>query len=151
MLHKAFPREPIRLESTKVHVNPPEKTRPDQHFWACLHLHDQMPSALQLRHWVAHSLNPASRGRALAPQASSPLPLANRWADGVTKCVGGCGNLLPACGEEDAHRWPIYRLDLDADVTQQSGTVCAAALMGFMEQQLTTAESPLTSAKTGSV
>lgn len=30
--------------------------------------------------------------------------------------------------EKEAPRWPIYRPDLDADVTQQSGTVCAAAL-----------------------
>lgn len=36
-------------------------------------------------------------------------------------------------GEEEAPRWPTYRPDLDADVTQQSGTVCAAAPMGFMQ------------------
>lgn len=33
--------------------------------------------------------------------------------------------------EKEAPRWPIYRPDLDADVTQQSGTVCAAALMVY--------------------
>lgn len=35
---------------------------------------------------------------------------------------------------EEAPRWPIYRPELDADVTQQSGTVCAAALLCFMER-----------------
>lgn len=48
----------------------------------------------------------------------------------VTRCVHRRRKLLLLlCGEEEAPRWPIYRPDLDADVTQQSGTVCAAAAL----------------------
>lgn len=98
-------------------------------------------------------------GDSLLPVLSfTPSPLrvhhnsqSRRGNEGLS---GGCRSLLPPRlprGEEGAPRWPIYRPELDADVTRQSGTVSAAALVGFIAEQLTTAESPLTSAKTGSV
>lgn len=96
---------------------------------------DAISSAAQDNKWHVHSLLQLPL---LADSLTCKHPL--RFINEV--CQEGCRNLLPIlplrCGEE-APRLPIYRPDLDADVTQQSGTVCAAALLCFMEQQLPTA------------
>lgn len=131
----------------------PENTKAAHHLRACFHLHSQMPSTLQQR----VSLIPAYQDRSVALHAlqgrfcqlchSQPLQLIakHRRDAAMTRCV-------QRRREEEAPRWPIFRPDLEADVTQQSGTVCAAALGGgFHGTAADCCIELLTSAKTSSV
>lgn len=123
------------VHKKQIHRCTGEYQTSSYHLRACFHLHDQMSSAFQLQTRTARFLVPASQDGSVAPYEEhacrfTSIATSSSKLVAVTRCVHRRRKLLLLlCGEEEAPRWPIYRPDLDADVTQQSGTVCAAAAL----------------------
>lgn len=121
--------------SKPTHCRQSENTETAHHLWACFHLHNKMPSALQLTQaqhvpaaWLCmpHTITAANCHS--QPPLPPSLPVTSKHRTDVLYVYRLQQTLLLRCrGGSTSLAHLQYRPDLESDVSVQSGTGCAAA------------------------